>query len=111
MTLIFGESFEAFGSLIWPTAAGQLASGAALGFGLLLRAEYRGRELFRARSLGAVASIVLVLALLRVEGIVGAAWGLAGGAAIASGAMAVYAIRPGVPSNGRAADRESWTET
>ena len=86
---IFGPSFSGFTAIVWPVGIAQVLTAASIGFGLLLKAQRRGRALLIAGSAGSAASLVLATALAWTVGLTGAAWGLAAGSAI--GALALTA--------------------
>src|SRR5262249_38691990 len=94
ITRVFGSSFEGFEYLLWPVGAAQLVSAVAVGFTLLLIAESRGAALLTCTAIGSVASLALVLVLGPLYALKGAAWGLAGSAALGTVIVYILARRP-----------------
>ena len=92
LPLVFGQSFSTFTNLVWPVGGGQIISSTALAFGLVLKAQRRGRELLLSGAVGAVATLGLSAGLASQFGVLGAAWGLAGGSAVGALAMMLFAI-------------------
>jgi O-antigen/teichoic acid export membrane protein len=86
---VFGSAFDRFDSLIVPTGVAQVLGAAALGMGLLLKAESRVRALLMSRVMAAAATVVLGVLLATADGIIGATWGIAVGTAVGfvSGAL------------------------
>jgi FkbM family methyltransferase len=84
LRLVFGELFVGFAELAWPVGAAQILAVAPIGFVLLLKAQRRGRALVLARAVGLAATLGIVWPLATLEGIRGAAWGLAAGALVAA---------------------------
>jgi O-antigen/teichoic acid export membrane protein len=79
MSLIFGRDFSGFASLLWPVAVGQLLIASSLGFGLLLKAQRRGKALLWTRLVASVTAFGMSSALAVAYGVEGAAWGMAAG--------------------------------
>ncbi len=90
---IFGGGFDDYADLIWPVAAGQVMSAAAVGFGLLLKAQRRGPAVLVSETSAALAALGLSSVLGVVYGLTGAAWGLAGGAAVGTATTCTLALR------------------
>jgi O-antigen/teichoic acid export membrane protein len=103
LPLLFGSSFKHFSNLVWPVATGQLLTGAALGFALLLTAQKRGRAILGYGAVTWLGSFVLASTLAWTSGVVGAAWGLAGGLALGAVTKTALALR-GVESRPSAPD-------
>ena len=82
LPLLFGESFAQFTDLIWPIAVGQLLTSAGVGLLLLMKAEKRGRDLLVNRAIAATFSLAFVTFLALRYGLLGAAWGTAGGSLV-----------------------------
>jgi O-antigen/teichoic acid export membrane protein len=80
---LFGAEFARYRELIWPTAAWQVSTAAAIGFVLLLKAGQRGPTLLLSRAAGTAVTIVFVAVLAWRDGLVGATWGGACGAFVA----------------------------
>jgi O-antigen/teichoic acid export membrane protein len=77
---LFGDEFARYQDLIWPTAAWQVSTAAAIGFVLLLKAGQRGPTLLLSRAVGTCVTIAFVAMLAWRKGLVGATWGGACGA-------------------------------
>jgi O-antigen/teichoic acid export membrane protein len=90
--LLFGKSFSQFEDLWLPTGVWQLIGGVGLGFGLLLTAKQRGRDLISARLVESLAAFGFIVLLSWRSGLNGAAWGYACGAAVGSLALTWYAV-------------------
>jgi O-antigen/teichoic acid export membrane protein len=90
---LFGDAFTAFSYLIIPIGMAQLLYALAVGFALLLRADRRGRSLIVARSIGAGSTLALVWTFAAMNGLRGAAWGRAVGAAVGTATMMTLAQR------------------
>ena len=84
LSLLFGESFARFDDLVVPVAAAQMAHAGAIGYILLLKGRRRGSVLARARGVGTGFALALAGSLAMSHGVVGAAWGLAGGAVVST---------------------------
>jgi O-antigen/teichoic acid export membrane protein len=89
LSLVFGDSFKSFGNLVLPIGVGQLIFAGGSGFWLLAKAAGRGRALVIARAAGASSALVLAATLAGVQGLTGAAWGLALGTGLGSGLIAM----------------------
>jgi O-antigen/teichoic acid export membrane protein len=100
---VFGPSFRSFGSLVLPVGVGQILVAGTMGFALLLKAQTRGKALLGARVVGAISSLILVLALAVTHGVTGAAWGIAAAGGATSIALVAYSIggRIGPPREAR----------
>jgi O-antigen/teichoic acid export membrane protein len=92
--LVFGHAFDRYGSLILPTAVIQVMIGWALGLGLLVKAEGRGRPLALSGLVGSTANVVLALTLAATSGLTAAVWGMAIAAAAEMMLITVIALRP-----------------
>jgi O-antigen/teichoic acid export membrane protein len=90
---VFGATFDAFTNLAVPIGAWQLAGALGVGFGLFLTAQQRGRDLLVIVVTGAVTSTVFVSFLAWTTGVIGAAWGFAIGALVATVLSTVLALR------------------
>jgi O-antigen/teichoic acid export membrane protein len=93
LSLVFGDSFDGFGNLVLPIGVAQLIFAGGSGFWLLARAASRGRALVVARAFGSTTSLVAAVTLARVQGLTGAAWGLALGTGLCSGLITVLTRR------------------
>lgn len=93
LAVVFGPSFRSFRNLIFPVGLGQLAGASALGFYIMLRAESRGRAVFGARVVTAVATFAFIPPLALHSGVYGAAWGSSLGAAVGWVVIATLALR------------------
>ena len=94
---IFGEGFGGFASLIWPVAVGQLVVAFSLGFGLLLKAQRRGKALLWTRVVGSGLVFGLSSVLAAGIGVQGAAWGMALGSAVNAILVTMLALRGSYP--------------
>jgi len=74
---IFGAEFDEYENLIPPMIVGQLLTGSAVGFGLLLAAARQVRELAFITVVHAVLMLGLALPLAAARGLEAAAWGIA----------------------------------
>ncbi len=92
-TRVFGASFQSFEYLIWPVGVTQLASAVGVGFTLLLMAEARGFALLACQTISSIASLTILAVFGELYGLKGAAWGLAGSAALATALVVVVARR------------------
>jgi O-antigen/teichoic acid export membrane protein len=92
LTTVFGRSFRRFNPLILPVGVGQLAGAAALGFYVLLRAQARGRTVFRIRLVTAAATFILIPPLTLRWGVSGAAWGSSLGAVVGWALVGLVAL-------------------
>jgi O-antigen/teichoic acid export membrane protein len=101
----YGGSFEPYADLVVPMCAWQLALAAGYGFGILLLAEKRGKQLFVTGALVSVTLLVASPALAEVYGVRGAVWGFAIAATV-GGALAACLSIPASRSES-AADRNS----
>jgi O-antigen/teichoic acid export membrane protein len=102
LPFLFGERFAEYRFLIAPIAIAQLFTAAGVGLLLILKAGQRGRMLLANRAVGAGSSVVMVGLLAWADGLRGAAWGVAVGAAASLGVLAFGALRaskaaPGQP--------------
>ena len=93
LSLVFGDSFDGFGNLVLPIGVAQLIFAVGSGFWLLAKAASRGRALVLARAVGSTTSLVAAATLAGVQGLTGAAWGLALGTGLGSGLIAVLTRR------------------
>jgi O-antigen/teichoic acid export membrane protein len=91
---LFGHSFAPFGGLVWAMASAQVFSAAGFSFTVLLSAERRGRASFVAGLVGAAGSFAFAITLAAVNGVTGAAWGMAIGSAIGSFTVIQLGLRP-----------------
>ena len=96
---VFGASFESFEYLLWPVGVTQLVSAVGVGFALLLLAEGRGAALLTLTAIGSVASLTLLVVFGELYGLKGAAWALAGSAAL--GTVLVFVLARRAPAPGR----------
>jgi O-antigen/teichoic acid export membrane protein len=106
--LVFGEAFTGFAPLFWPIAIGQLMAATGLGFGLLLKAQRRGRALLWTRVVGSGLALVLASVLALQSGVTGAAWGMAVGSA--ANAVLVTLLGLGLLGSGGLRPRGPATE-
>ena len=83
---VFGSEFSAYDFLVWPMAVTQLLATSALGFGILLQAEQRGKALLTAGVIGSLSGLLFVSVLATEFGARGAAWGFAASAALSTAA-------------------------
>lgn len=89
LPVIFGASFSGFERLVLPIALAQIVGASTVGFGLLLRAEGRGRALFACLVAYSAATLSLTTAFAIAWGVVGAAWAGVASAAISCVAIAI----------------------
>ena len=89
LTAFYGDSFEPYADLVVPMSAWQLALAAGYGFGILLLAEQRGKQLLVTGTVMSATSLVASPVLAEVDGVRGAVWGL-GIAAVVGAALATY---------------------
>jgi len=97
LSIMFGHEFVPFRSLIVPVGVGQVTGAAALGYYILLKAAGRGRAVFLARVVAAVATFPLIGILAAGGSVYGAAWGASLGAALGWVVVAVAARRLVLP--------------
>ena len=97
LSIMFGHAFVPFRSLIVPVGLGQVTGAAALGYYILLKAAGRGRAVFLARVVAAVATFPLIGILAAGGSVYGAAWGASLGAALGWVVVAVAARRLVLP--------------
>jgi O-antigen/teichoic acid export membrane protein len=93
LPFLFGPRFARYRFLIPPIAVAQLFTAAGVGLLLILKAGQRGRMLLVNRAIGAGSSVVAVGLLAWADGLRGAAWGVAVGAAASLGVLAFGALR------------------
>lgn len=93
LTHLFGKSFSDFQGLVWPMAAAQLCYAAAFAFNALLSAEKRGSASFVTGATLSISILLLATSLAAGYGVMGAAWGMAGGAALGSLASVTLGLR------------------
>jgi hypothetical protein len=93
LTAFYGGSFEPYADLVVPMSAWQLVVAAGYGFGILLLAEKRGKQLFVTGILASVTALIASPSLADVSGVRGAVWGLAIAAAVGSALAAYFSIR------------------
>ena len=74
LKLLFGSDFAEFRSIVAPIGIGQILLSPALGLGLFIRAQQRGRLLFWSTALYSVLSVALAVSLASLFGLTGAAW-------------------------------------
>jgi O-antigen/teichoic acid export membrane protein len=91
---IFGPGFADYRNLVLPVAVAQLATSPAIGFGVLLRAEQRGRALFALRVVGTGILFLLISASATMGSIVVVAWAGVIGAVLASFIVLIVALHP-----------------
>jgi O-antigen/teichoic acid export membrane protein len=103
LTLVFGELFRSFESLIPPVGVGQLLVASTIGVALLLKAQRRGKALLIPRLGGSLGTFGLAAGLAASYGVEGAAWGMAIGSAINS----VLLFGLGAFTFGRRPERET----
>ena len=84
LTLVFGDAFEPYGSLVAPMCAWTIALAGGIGFTILLRAQQRGRALFVVGASAQVVTLFASTALAVAGGVEGAVWGFVVGAACGS---------------------------
>jgi len=94
LTVVFGEQFTRFHTIVLPIGLSQIVAATATGFPLLLKAQSRGRALLFAQLVGLVATLAILPALASTRGLTGVAWGTFGSEIVASGALVIIAIRP-----------------
>lgn len=92
LTGLFGSGFGQFTSLILPMAAYQTILGSQLGAQLLLKAARRGTQLVKAQMAISFGTLAAVALLVKVDGVVGAIWGLAFGALLQALLYFYYAL-------------------
>jgi hypothetical protein len=97
LAAVFGNSFQPFVSLVWPIGAKELLVAPTLGFTLLLKAQRRGGTLLSSRAVASLATLALGSGLAVTAGVVGAAWGIAIGAALGSLTVMTLALRAPTP--------------
>jgi O-antigen/teichoic acid export membrane protein len=97
---LFGAGFSPYAYLVWPLGAWQLLTSCALGFGILLQAERRGRAIAASGALAPLATFGLVLVLAPEFGARGAAWSYAIAALLSSATTIWFALRPLRPQHG-----------
>lgn len=90
LALVFGEAFAGFTNLLLPIGLAAVLGGVIGGASLGLRANRWGRELVAGAGLSAVVKVLAVLGLASVWGAHGAAWGLAGAAAVQAGLLWLF---------------------
>jgi hypothetical protein len=93
LSLVFGDSFKSFGNLVVPIGVAQLIFAGGSGFWLLAKAASRGRALVIARAAGSTTALVAAATLASIQGLTGAAWGLALGTGLGSGLIALLTRR------------------
>lgn len=93
LTLVFGKSFTAFDTLIFPIGIGQLFFASYIGFELLVKAAQRGREMLISRIIASTSLVVVTTVLAWTSGLEAAAWGLAIGSACSAIIITRVAVR------------------
>ena len=93
LTAVFGDSFEPYEHLVVPMSVGQIALAAGLGFGVLLRAEQRGKANLVAGTTVVVITVISSTLLATQAGIEGAVWGLSLGAVVGSIIVISFGVR------------------
>jgi O-antigen/teichoic acid export membrane protein len=94
LSLVFGDSFEKFGSIVLAVAVGQIVNAWGSGFWLLAKAAGRGRALALARFVSASTALLFVGVLASTNGLLGAAWGLTVGVGIGTMLITMLSARP-----------------
>jgi O-antigen/teichoic acid export membrane protein len=89
---VFGSSFRSFEPLVWPIGLREILVAPTLGFPLLLRAQGRGRALLAGRTIASVVTLTLGTVLAVRDGVIGAAWGIATGAALGALILMGFAL-------------------
>lgn len=111
LPFLFGESFAQFTDLIWPIAVAQLLTSAGVGLVLLMKAERRGRDLLVNRAIAAAVSLAVVTLLALRYGLLGAAWGTAGGSVVSLALLAYATVaRSPASRSGDGGDRPFDTD-
>jgi O-antigen/teichoic acid export membrane protein len=93
LTVVFGDGFAGFQTLVVPIGLGQIALAAGAGFPLLLKAQGRGRTLFLSRLVGLLLTLAVSAALAVTLGLTGVAWGMFATAVITSAMFAAVTLR------------------
>lgn len=111
LPVLYGHQFLPFKDLFWPIAASQLLLSAGVGAGLILTAQQRGRAILLCRTLGTVTTSGCVTLLAVLDGLTGAAWGIAVGAVVSSAVTSWFGFRePARVSGGAIGTRASIEE-
>lgn len=111
LTGLFGDSFGAYGGLVYPICVWQILAASGLGFAILLRAERRGRTLFAVGTASILSMLVASSLLALVAGVEGAAWGLSAGAAVGTALQVFYCLRATGTGSARVAARAATPTT
>ena len=90
---VFGSEFSDYDYLVWPMGVWQLVATSALGFGILLQAQQRGKALLTAGVVGSLSGLFFISVLATAFGARGAAWGYAASAALSAAATLGFALR------------------
>jgi O-antigen/teichoic acid export membrane protein len=93
LTVVFGERFETFDTIVLPVGLTQIALATAAGFPILLKAQGRGRALFFARLAGLMLTVGASTVLAATRGLSGVAWAMFVSAVVASAVLAAVALR------------------
>jgi O-antigen/teichoic acid export membrane protein len=80
LSVVFGGAFGRYGNLLLPIGTEQTAGALVIGFSLLLKVRRRGGPVLWSQAIGQGITLTLASALALRYGLVGAAWGMAGGA-------------------------------
>jgi len=100
---VFGSAFVPAAALVLPMMVAFTVDAAGEGAAVLLRAKAHGRGLLTAQVAAAMTRIGAVFVLVRADGIIGAAWGLAIGSAVSTILLwiLVTGLTPGQRQRGR----------
>jgi len=93
LTFLFGAGFTEFRSIVVPIGISQVLLAPVFGLTLFLKAQQRGRTLFRLTSLYTLLNVGLAVVFAAIFGLQGAAWAAAVAALLYVAAM-VIVIRP-----------------
>jgi hypothetical protein len=80
LSVVFGGAFGRYGNLLLPIGTEQTAGAVVIGFSLLLKVRRQGGPVLWSQAIGQGTTLTLASALALRYGLVGAAWGMAGGA-------------------------------
>jgi O-antigen/teichoic acid export membrane protein len=102
LSMIFGSQFARFEHLILPIGLAQIVAATTVGFGLLLRADGRGRALFGSQVVNSAAALLLATTGAVVGGVTAVAWAAVAVAVIGSStivALTLWPFRAGAASS------------
>ena len=97
---VFGSAFEPATSLILPMLVSYTVDAAGNGAALLLQVQRRGRSLLIMQLAATSLQLLAVIMLVRTNGVLGAAWGVAIGSGVATVVGWALALGPSL-ANGR----------